>query len=177
MDTIEDLLNKSVDLYKNNKFHDALEILEKIKSKDDSRIYFLIGTIYASVKNIKLAEKNLIEALRINQQNPLIFHNLGTVMAMKSDTQSAKKYYLKAIEINNHIDSMSELGKLYSDENNFEEAKKYFEMIFKIDKNHKKTNLRIGNMYMKIDEHKKGLKYIQNATGLIRFSEEGFKII
>ena len=27
------------------------------------------------------------------------------------------------------------------------------------------------------EHHKKGLKYIQNATGLIRFSEEGFKII
>ena len=44
-------------------------------------------------------------------------------------------------------------------------------------KNHKMTNLRIGKMYMKINEFKKGLQYIQKGTGFIRFSDEGFKII
>lgn len=177
MDLIEKLLTKSLNLYQNNRFNEALEILEKVKSKKDSRIFFLLGTIYAAIKNIQFAEKNLTEALRINENNPMIFHNMGTVMAMKNDIQSAKKYYLKAIEVGNHIDSMSELGRIYSDEKNFEEAKKYFDKVFEIDKDHKKTNLRLGNMYMKMEEHKKGLKYIQRATGLIRFSEDGFEII
>jgi len=45
------------------------------------------------------------------------------------------------------------------------------------DLNHKKTNLRVGNMYFQMNEHKTGLKYIQKATGLIRFTNNGIEII
>ena len=72
---------------------------------------------------------------------------------------------------------MSEIGRLYQDEKNFDEAQKYFEMALKQDTNHKTTNLRIGNMYLKMNEYKKGLDHIKKATGFIRFSDEGFEII
>ena len=78
---------------------------------------------------------------------------------------------------NNNIEPLSELGRIFENENNFEQAKTYFEQALKIDIDHRKTNLRIGNMYLKMNQHKKGLKFIQKSAGLIRFSEKGFEII
>ena len=177
MKKIDDLINQSLNLFKKNDLNNALKTLESIEDKNDHRKYFLIGTIYISLRKIELAEKNLIHANEINGNNPSILHNLGTLMAIKKDFKSAKNFYLQAIKINNNIDSLYELGRLFDDENNFEEAKKYFEMVLEKNKNHKMSNLRIGKIYMKINEFKKGLQYIQKATGFIRFSEEGFKII
>ena len=84
--------------------------------QDDYRKYFLLGTIYTSLKKIELAEKNLILANKINKNNPSILHNLGTLMAIKGNFGSAKNFYLKAININKNIDSMSEMGRLLEDE-------------------------------------------------------------
>ena len=177
MSRTEDLLNKSIELFKKNNLNEALKILESIDVKDDFRKYFLIGTIFTALKKVDLAEKNLLLALKMNSNNPSILHNLGTLMANKGDFETAKNYYLKAIKLNNNIESLSEIGKLYDEENNFEEALKYFEMVLKKDKNHKTTNFRIGNIFLKMDEYKKGLTHIKSATGFIRFSEEGIEII
>ena len=98
-------------------------------------------------------------------------------MAIKGNFGSAKNFYLKAIKINKNLDSMSEMGRLLEDEKNFIEAQKYFEMVLEQDKNHRLTNLRIGNMYLKMNEYKKGLMHIKQATGFIRFSDEGFEVI
>jgi len=164
-------------LYKKNKYDDAIKILESIDVSNDYRKYFLLGTIYISLKKIDLAENNLTLANKINPNNSSILHNLGTLMATKGNFEIAKNFYLKAININKNIESMSEIGRLYQDEKNFDEAQKYFEMALKQDTNHKTTNLRIGNMYLKMNEYKKGLDHIKKATGFIRFSDEGFEII
>ena len=177
MKNIEDLVNQSLNLYKKKNFDDAIKILESIDVKDDYRKYFLLGTIYTSLKKIDLAEKNLVLADKINSNNPSILHNLGTLMTIKGNLSSAKNFYLKAININKNIDSMSEMGRLLEDEKNFIEAQKYFEMALEQDKNHRITNLRIGNMYLKMNEYKKGLMHIKQATGFIRFSDEGFEVI
>ena len=177
MKKIEDLINQSLILYKKNKYDDAIKILESIDVNNDYRKYFLLGTIYISLKKIDLAENNLTLANKINPNNSSILHNLGTLMATKGNFEIAKNFYLKAININKNIESMSEIGRLFQDEKNFDKAQKYFEMALKQDTNHKTTNLRIGNMYLKMNEYKKGLDHIKKATGFIRFSDEGFEII
>ena len=106
-------------------------------------------------------------------------HFLESLQFIQIAQGRAVGYLSKPVGYNNNkdIDSISELGRIFSNENNFEDALKYFEMAIAIDKNHKKTNLRIGNMFMKINEHKKGLSYIQKATGFIRFTDNGAEIV
>ena len=72
---------------------------------------------------------------------------------------------------------MCELAALFLKEKNYDEAKKYFELALKIDPNHKKATLGLGTLYMKKNDYKNGYNYINKATGLIRFTEEGVKII
>ncbi len=172
----ENLIKTSLKLISEKKFEEALQNLQATSEKD-TNVYFLIGSIYLSLGKLDLAEKNLNDAANLNNQNFSIFHNLGIIAGIKKNFELAKKNFLKAIEINENVDSLSELGRIYSNENNFDQAIKCFEKVLIKDPNHKKTNLRIGNMYFQLNEHKKGLKYIQNATGLIRFSNNGVEVI
>ena len=170
------LIEKSLTLVNKQKFNEALELLKEI-DVDDYKTYFLKGTIYLAQKKIDLAEKNLIMATQKNTQNYLIYHNLGLIYQIKNDNDSAKNHFLKAITINENIESLSEIGKLYLNENNFDEAEKYLKAALKKDEDHRRTNIRLGNMYLKKFDYKKGWSYIFKGTGLIRFAENNYEII
>ena len=49
-------------------------------------------------------------------------------------------------------------------------------MALKIDSNIK-TNLRLGNMFMRINDYKKGIKHIRAGTGMIRFKDKNLKLL
>ena len=176
MSNLENSLNESLSLLKSNKYNEALEILKKIEI-DDSRVFFLLGTIYSVMKNINLGEEFLIKASKLDNKNSSIFNNLANLMVVKGDLESAKKNYLTAIEIDQNIDSMSEIANIYINENNLDDAKRYLNMALEKDPEHKKSNFRLGNLYLKLNEHKKGLNHIKKATGFIRFNNSGFEII
>ena len=53
MSNLENSLNESLSLLKSNKYNEALEILKKIEIQD-SRVFFLLGTIDSVMKNINL---------------------------------------------------------------------------------------------------------------------------
>ena len=176
MTNLENSLNESLSLLRGNKYKEALEILKKIEI-EDSRVFFLLGTIYSVMKNINLGEEYLIKASKLDNKNSAIFNNLANLMVIKGDIESAKKNYLTAIEIDKNVDSMSEIANIYLNENDIDNAQKYLNMALSEDSKHKKSNFRLGNLYLKLNEHKKGLKHIRQATGLIRFNETGFEII
>ena len=176
MTNLENSLNESLSLLRGKKYKEALEILKKIEI-EDSRVFFLLGTIYSVMKNINLGEEYLIKASKLDNKNSAIFNNLANLMVIKGDLNSAKKNYLTAIEIDKNVDSMSEIANIYLNENDIDNAQKYLNMALSEDSKHKKSNFRLGNLYLKLNEHKKGLKHIRQATGLIRFNETGFEII
>ena len=176
MSNLENLLNESLSLLKSNKYNEALQTLKKIEI-EDSRVFFLLGTIYSVMKNINLGEEFLIKASKLDNKNSSIFNNLANLMVVKGDLESAKTNYLTAIEIDQNIDSMSEIANIYINENNLDDAKRYLNMALEKDPEHKKSNFRLGNLYLKLNEHKKGLNHIKKATGFIRFNNSGFEII
>lgn len=172
----KNLVKEALELIKIGNFDKALEKLNKAEEKD-SYIYFLKGSVYIYLKKIDLAEENLKLAAELNNKNHSIFHNLAVLYNSKGDNELAKSNYLKALEVNNqNIPSMCELGALYVKEKNYDEAQKYFELALKKDPDHKKANLGLGNLYMKKNDYRNGYNYINKATGLIRFTEEGVKI-
>lgn len=173
---INNLLEKALSLYNKNKFDSSLKVLQKIKV-NDYKSYLLLGMVYFSQNKIDFSEKYLNLANKLHDGHPIILHYRAIVNRINGNITQAKSDLIKAIKIDNRIESMSELGRIFLDENNFKEAQKYFEMVLKIDAKHKKTNLRLGNMYMKINDVKKGLRYIRVGTGIIRFNNKNFEII
>ena len=173
----QNLVKEVLDLIKIGNFDNALEKLNNIQDKD-SYTYFLKGSIYIYLKKNDLAEENLKLAAQLNDKNHSVFHNLAVLCNSKGDNELAKSNYLKALAVNNqNIPSMCELGALYIKEKNYDEAQKYFELVLKNDPEHKKANLGLGNIYMKKNDYRNGYNYINKATGLIKFTDEGVKII
>ena len=90
MTNLENSLNESLSLLRGKKYKEALEILKKIEI-EDSRVFFLLGTIYSVMKNINLGEEYLIKASKLDNKNSAIFNNLANLMVIKGDLNSAKK--------------------------------------------------------------------------------------
>ena len=170
------LINEFLELIKNNKFEDSLKKLEKIENKD-SKVYFLTGSVYLSLNKIELAEKNLLMAYKLNNKNFSILHNLGVINKTKGNLETAKDYFIEALEIQENLELLSEIANIYKELNNYEIAEKYCQMVFKKDKSHQKTNLILSEIYFKNNEIHKALIYKHKATGLIRFLEKDFEII
>ena len=173
---LKNILNESLDLIKNKEFEKALKNLEQIENKN-SKVYFLIGSIFLSLKKIDLAENNLLLAYKLNENNYSILNNLGIISNIKGDIKNTKRYFLKAIRIEENIETLSEIGRIYKQEKDFKTAENYFQMVLSKNANHQKTNKLLGEMYLEINEIQKGWKHNHRATGLIRFSEKGVEII
>ncbi len=173
---IEKLTNQSLELINASKFQEALDILEKITNKD-SKTFFLIGSIHLSLKNLDLSEKNLLLALEKNKNNFSIYNNLGITSKAKGDNESAKKYFIKALKIEENIETLCEIGKLFIQECDFDSAQKYLEIALNKNNNHQKTNLFLGEMYKKMNMKEKSWFYKHKGTGLIRFSKNGVELI
>ena len=78
----ENLIKDSLNLINKKQFNKALQGLQSVSEKD-ANIYFLIGSIYISIGKLDLAEENLKESEKLNNQNFSVFHNLGIIAAMK----------------------------------------------------------------------------------------------
>ena len=64
---------------------------------------------------------------------------------VKKDIQSAKSYYLKAIQSKENINLLYDLANLFIEEKNYDTAQKYLERALEIDKNNKKDSKKRGN--------------------------------
>ena len=173
---LDNSIQKALNFLNQKKFNDALNILQDFKH-EDHRILFIRGTIYLAQKKMDLAEKNLLASSKINNKNFSTFYNLGIMYDNKGEDKFAIDNFIKAIKINGHLDSMCEIGKIYLRQNNYEEAKKYFEEVLKKDCYNRRANIMFGNLYLKMNDHTRGWDHIYKATGLIRFSDSGVEIV
>ena len=76
---------------------------------------------------------------------------MGIVSKAKGDSESAKNYFIKAIEIEENIDTLCEIGKLSIQQSDFDNAQKYLEIALNKNNNHQKTNLFLGEMFKKMN--------------------------
>ena len=84
MSNLENSLNESLSLLKSNKHNEALEILKKIEI-EDSRVFFLLGTIYSVMKNINLGEEFLIRLFKTLVKWLLSIKTFGSCFSFKKD--------------------------------------------------------------------------------------------
>ena len=68
------------------------------------------------------------------------------------------------------------LGAAFKELKKYQKATKAFSKALKIER--KKTTLKLyGETLLNINEHKKGLEYLQECSGVIKFSMSNFKIL
>lgn len=172
---IEEILNNSLKLINTKDFVKALNLLNQI-SANDHRVFNLKGSIYICLDKLDLAEENLINSINLNTNNPAAYHNLANLFFKRNNLQLAKKNYLNALKFNNNIQSLCELASIFVKEKNFIDAEKYYKEALKINREDKRAKLGIGEVYLKTNRIQIGINYINSVNGVIKFSDEGFKI-
>ena len=172
---------QALDLFKKSSFNKAIELLNKIISKDNEKDYlcfFLLGTSYLYERNLELAEKNLKISLDQNQNYYNSNHNLGVTLQLKGNFIEALVPLKKALELKpNNTGTLNHLAECYERGKSFEDAKKYYNKVLEFDPKNKIALKGMARILIKFGFHKQGLDYYQKSAGLIRFSKEGFKII
>ena len=121
----------------------ALNDLNSIE-QNDSYKDLLIGSVMFEKGELDEAEKHFKLANRTGEKGSLFW--LGCLYYSKGDTESAKKYYLKAID-DDAADAyaMCNLGLLYEDQNELQLAEKYYLKAAEL--NEEKAMYNLGILY------------------------------
>ena len=140
------------------KNYEALDILNLALNSSPKNIYVLnnLGLIKSNLNQNKEAREYLDKAIsiKVNFMDALL--NLGNLDLKEGKTESAKKNLYKALEQSNspHTDvtiNMA-LGNMYQQMGNFEEAKKNFEIVSKIDQLNTAADKSISTMHKYLND-------------------------
>ncbi|KAF2956508.1 tetratricopeptide repeat protein [Marinitoga sp. 38H-ov] len=66
--------------------------------QNKSNYFIKLGNKYLSLNNIKLAIENYLLALKEDEENPLIYHNLGVCFLLENNYNDAVVNFEKSIE-------------------------------------------------------------------------------
>ena len=86
--------------------------LKAISLKEFSKHYVNLSALYARIGRLDDAEKVLLKALNLSQDNPTAYYNLALVYKYKNDIDKAKEMKDKYIEIFNKTNKVSKIDDI-----------------------------------------------------------------
>lgn len=96
------LLDQGIALFKQRKYAQALQELEKIPDDaiTDWRVPYYRGSTHMMLKHYDPAVASLQQALAVNSQEPAILYALGVAYFKQGNLKLAKGYFASVLEIN-----------------------------------------------------------------------------
>ncbi len=125
----------------------SADILNKLveKKRVSDYVYQELGDIYLIQNNLKKAETNYREALKLNKRNYKSYLGLGNVFIEENRYKDALSQYKQAERINSEdIDVTLAMGKAYRFLSQEELSYKYFEKVLGIDPSNVTANYNMG---------------------------------
>jgi tetratricopeptide (TPR) repeat protein len=161
-------------------YQEAEILLKEIIIEDPNHFgsHFLLGSLYGLLNKVEMALKYLYLAKDIDSSNFNTYFNIGLIYKKKKEPTKAKIYLEKALDIEvKHVGSLCALGQLYEEENNLKKAKNEYEKAVNYESTNKLACQLYGKILLKLNEHKKGLKYMKIGSGFIRFTNQKIEMI
>ena len=103
----------------------TMEKFFKIKN-DDPRILSLLASVYLRISRIDDAKKLFDKLMEMYPNDSDNYYNLGVVFYQKKDFKKALDYFLKAIDMDENLDSYLYAAMIYLELGDKERALKYF---------------------------------------------------
>ena len=150
---ITEILTSALQHHKKNNLDIAKRLYEKVLKIDPNHFetIFLLGSLLSQSKNFVKGQELLYHASQMNPNSSKVQNNLGMVLKELKRFEESINCFEKAIKIDPaNIQAHNNLGAT---------CEAYAQVLFK-------KNL-----------HKQAVNFIQKGCGLIRFTQEGFKII
>ena len=123
------------------------EILEE--EPENAEIMYLLAISKNSQNKLDEAEKNIDQAIKINDNAPAYLQTKGMILARKGQTEEAIGVLSRALNENpNLYQSHITLGHLYYSTGKKTEAAKHFKMAIKVDKNQVEGHVNLAKILL-----------------------------
>jgi predicted O-linked N-acetylglucosamine transferase (SPINDLY family) len=153
-------LEKAVDLQKNGKSKEAIEIYFEIlsRNKSNNHVLFLIGSAYLQINEYFKSIDYLRQCLKSDVNNYLAYNNLGIAQIKVGDFKKAKFNLEKSLKIKTDFKSpIINLINLYSQEKDILNQIRLYERLIKIESSNDMIFLNLGRLYYEIKNYEKSL--------------------
>ncbi|HOP49590.1 MAG TPA: tetratricopeptide repeat protein [Ignavibacteriales bacterium] len=163
------VLNTVAKLYEKGLYHQAIELLEELISKNtnDDDLNFKLGFLYSKVYNFEKAIFNYRKAVELKPQQFEYNYNYAIVLSENGNYELAIEYFNKALELkNNDINCIYNIGCTLKRANKFKEAIQVFENVLDINPNHAESIYNIGVIYYEMQEFQTAKEYFNRTIEL-----------
>lgn len=151
-----DKLQHALDLCNENKFDEALPILEEIVKEDpqNSEAWRTLAQLrWYHLQEPDQAFDDLIEALKCDPQNIWALVLMGNLLTKeKKDVEHAKQYYDKVLEYHpDNVIAINNIGATYMELKDYEGALPYLERALAIDEGYANSYYGLALCYYKLN--------------------------
>jgi len=146
-------LNLSLAYWKLGDIDTAIEMLKELHRKQrTARIYGTLGYLLIEKGNLEEAFKYNLEAVKYDDEDPVILDNLAQTYYMMGKLKEAKKYFEKAESLKeDQVSTLYYLGCIYEQEGNLQAAREKLEKALECNINPLSTVTREA-IQQKLDE-------------------------
>ncbi len=142
-------LNLSASYNAIGKNDDALKTLNEAAAIDpkNDRIYYNLGLLYSELGKTEKSLENFQKAVKLNSPDPRVYYNYGIALQQKGNLKEAELIYLKGLSLNPSASNLNyAMAYLYLSTGQPEKAKKYAEILKRIDPGNPDYQMMFRNM-------------------------------
>jgi tetratricopeptide (TPR) repeat protein len=127
----------------------------------------LKGDVARARTNYAAAVSHYLDAVKISQQNPLLYNKLGVTELQLGDRSQARKYFAKALKIDpRNTTALNNLGAVNCIQGKYKAAIRYLKEALALDESDASAHLNIAEAWIGVGETDRGMKEYARALEL-----------
>lgn len=169
MKPINELFEQALAAHKADDLVTAKEFYLAVLAREPqhAQTLHMLGLLAAQLGQFKNAVIWFEEALRYQQNDPILHNNIANAFKQLSQWDKAQQHYQLAIELDDtYCDAYNNLGALFYKQNLMAEAEQYFQKAIALQPNYLEAHSNLGLLYIRQD----------NKNGAITQFEEVLKL-
>lgn len=162
---------------KNNKIQQAKTELDKVEvnKMNNSLVLDLKGKILMKQGDYINAKLLFLEAIKINPNFAIAYHNLSICYSFLNQNDRAKENLLKAISLRDDVSIFYfTLAKLNEVNRNNDAAIKNYKKAISLDAEYKEAMVNYSQLMKSLGEYEEGLTYLDKALDLVDEEERNY---
>ena len=166
---IREIMNRSLELFHQGRYKQALELTEQTlkKSPDHPQLLNNAGILAAAIGDTNSAERYYRAILRINPNDSGTYCNLGNLLKDQQRFDEAEKSYRKALKINpDNANALFGLGVILKNQERYREAENAFQSALKCNPNNAMAHYNLAMFYKNQNRFDEAEKAFLNALEL-----------
>ena len=169
MKNLDNLINKALQLHKDGRFQDAINLYSDLleNKKNDSQLLFLIGTAYIQQGKIEEGIQELKKSISLKPENVFAHSNLGNALKDLKRYDEALVSYDEALRINtNFADIHNNRGSILKNLKKYNEALASYEKALQLNPDHAYTHNNKGNALKDLKRYEEAIASYNKALQL-----------